>query len=346
MPSRSAPLCVALLALPETTPGAVYGLHEVFSAVGATWSQLTGEPDLPVRRFRPAILSADGASFASPSGARIAVEGSIREAAAYDIVVVTDLAVDLASSPRGRWPEEVAWLKRQFAGGALACSVCTGSVFLAEAGMLDGEEATTHWAAAPVFRDHYPSVRLCPARILCPAGPEHRVVTGGGSSSWADLALYLVARYCGEAEARRMARAFLIGDRSEGQMPFAAMARPRQHEDGAVGAAQLWIADHYTAPNPVARMAERAGLPERTFTRRFRKATGYGPVEYVQALRIEEAKQMLETTDEPTDAVALAAGYADPVFFRRLFKRQVGVSPARYRQRFAGIAKPAPSGSV
>jgi transcriptional regulator GlxA family with amidase domain len=346
MTARSAPVRVALLALPETTPGAVYGLHEVLGAVGTTWSQMTGEPDPPVRRFSPVIASADGEAFASPSGARIAVERSIREAGDYDIVVATDIAFDLTSDPRGRWPEQVAWVRRQHAGGALACSVCTGSVFLAEAGLLDGEEATTHWAAAPVFRDRYPSVRLRQARILCPAGPEHRVVTSGGASSWTDLALYLIARFSGEAEARRIARAFLIGDRSEGQMPFAAMARPRQHEDGAVAEAQLWIADHYTLPNPVARMAERAGLPERTFTRRFRKATGYGPVEYVQALRIEEAKQMLETTDEPTDAVALAAGYADPVFFRRLFKRQVGVSPARYRQRFANVARPAASGTV
>jgi transcriptional regulator GlxA family with amidase domain len=103
---------------------------------------------------------------------------------------------------------------------------------------------------------------------------------------------------------------------------------------------QAWIADHYTIANPVAAMAARAGMPERTFARRFRKATGYGPVEYVQALRIEEAKQMLETTEEPTDAVAAAVGYADPVSFRRLFRRQVGVTPARYRQRFGKMLAP------
>jgi transcriptional regulator GlxA family with amidase domain len=338
--SRFAPISVALLALPETTPGSLYGLQEVFSSVGLTWSLFTGEPDPPVRQFRPAILSADGAFFASPTGARIAVEGSIGDAAQYDIVMVTDLAFDLAADPRGRWPDEIDWLRRQVAGGAMACSVCTGSVFLAEAGLLDGEEATTHWAAVPIFRDHYPSVRLRPERILCPAGAGHRVVTGGGASSWTDLALYLIARFSGEAEARRIARAFVMGDRSDGQLPFAAMARPRQHEDAPIAAAQVWIADHYTAANPVARMAEHAGLPERTFTRRFRKATGYGPVEYVQALRIEEAKQILETADEPTDAVALAVGYADPASFRRLFKRQVGVSPARYRQRFANFMRP------
>lgn len=338
--SGSAPISVALLALPETTPGAVYGLHEVLSGVGLTWQPLTGEPELPVRRFAPAIVSADGAAFASPSGARIAVERSIDDGANYDIVMLTDLAVDLASDPRGRWPKEVAWLKRQFAGGAMACSVCTGSIFLAEAGLLDGAEATTHWAATPLFRDHYPAVRLQPARILCPAGPEHRVVTGGGASSWTDLALYLIARFSGEAEARRIARAYIIGDHSDGQMPFAAMARPRQHEDAAIAAVQTWIADHYMVANPVARMAAQAGMPERTFPRRFRKATGYGPVEYVQALRIEEAKQMLETTDESIDAVAVAVGYADPAFFRRLFKRQVGVSPARYRQRFSTAMRP------
>jgi transcriptional regulator GlxA family with amidase domain len=180
-------------------------------------------------------------------------------------------------------------------------------------------------------------VRLRAERILCPAGPGHRLVTGGGASSWTDLALYLIARFSGADEARRIARNFLIGDHGDGQLPFAVMARPRQHEDAAIAAAQLWIADNYATANPVRHMAERAGLAERTFTRRFRKATGYGAVEYVQALRIEEAKQMLETTGDTTDAVAAAVGYADPVFFRRLFRRLVGVTPARYRQRFASL---------
>lgn len=334
MANETARLNVALLALPETTPATIYGLHEVFGAVGSTWSQITGEADLPVRRFRPVIASSQGRPFPSPCGPPVAVEAALHADDGYDVVIVTDLAVDLGADPTGRWREEAAWVRARFAAGAVVCSVCTGSVFLAEAGLLDGEEATTHWAAVPIFRDHYPRVRLCPERILCPAGAEHRIVTGGGASSWTDLALYLIARFAGESEARRIAKAFVIGDHSDGQMPFAAMARPRQHEDAAIAKAQVWIADCYPGANPVARMAQQAGLPERTFTRRFRRATGYGPVEYVQALRIEEAKQMLETTDEPTDAVALAVGYADPVFFRRLFKRLVGVSPARYRQRF------------
>src|SRR5690606_14341498 len=99
------------------------------------------------------------------------------------------------------------------------------------------------------------------------------------------------------------------------------------------------IADHYRADNPVARLVAQSGLPERTFKRRFKAATGYTPVEYVQVLRLEEAKQLLETTGEPTDGIAQAVGYEDPAFFRRLFKRHTGVTPARYRQRFQPIAK-------
>lgn len=328
---------VALLALPESTPASLYGLHEVLGAAGTAWSQVTGEPEVAQRQFRPRIVSAAGRHFVAPNGAGIAVEAPLAAVAAADVVIVTDLAVDFRNDPRGAWPVEAAWVRGRYAAGALVASVCTGSVFLAAAGLLGGLPATTHWAATGLFRDHFPTVRLEPARLLCPAGPDQRIVTGGGASAWSDLALYLIARFAGAAEARRQARLFLLGDHGEGQLPFAAMARPRQHDDGAVAAAQLWIADHYATLAPVARMAARAGLPERSFARRFRKATGYRPVAYVQALRIEEAKQLLETTDAPTEAVAEAVGYADAASFRRLFTREVGVSPARYRQRLAPL---------
>ena len=136
-----------------------------------------------------------------------------------------------------------------------------------------------------------------------------------------------------------MAKIFLIGDRSEGQLPYAAMVRPRPHGDQVIADCQTWIADHYAAPNPVSRMVERSGLPERSFKRRFSAATGFKPVAYVQTLRIEEAKQQLETTDWPTDRIGAAVGYEDPASFRRLFKRQTGITPARYRQRFRGVSR-------
>lgn len=326
-------LAVSLLVLPESFPGALYCLHELLGLAGRSWQPITGEPEAATCRFAPRLVSITGRPSPSPAGPMIGVEAALHAAPSPDIVIVTDLGLSVNFQPHGRWAEEAAWLRRVYADGAMVCSICSGSLFLAEAGLLDKLEATTHWSVAPLFRMHYPAVRIRPELILCPAGPEHRIVTAGGASTWSELGLYLVARFAGETEARRLSKVFVIGDKSDGQLPFAAMARPRQHEDHAIERAQLWIAENYTSANPVSHMAKIAGLPERTFSRRFRKATGYAPVEYVQALRLEEAKQMLETTSEPTDAVALAVGYTDPVFFRRMFKRQVGVTPARYRQR-------------
>ena len=332
------PISISLLALPESTPTALYGLYEVLSSVGVAWPELTGEP-AGCAKFDVRIVSPIRETFTCAIGTPIAPHASLDETPRTDIVIVTDLAFAFDADPRSRWPAAAAWVRERFSGGATVCSVCTGSVLLADTGLLDGEEATTHWIASGLFRTYYPAVKLRPERILAPAGPEHRIVTSGGASSWEDLALYLIARFRGEAEAVRTAKLFLFGDRSEGQMPYAAMARPRRHDDAVIAPCQDWIAEHYTADNPVAGMVARSGLPARTFKRRFRAATGYAPLDYVQTLRIEEAKQLLETTGEPTDAVAHQVGYDDPAFFRRLFKRRTGVTPARYRQRFQSVGK-------
>jgi transcriptional regulator GlxA family with amidase domain len=332
---NSPPVSVSLLALGETTASTLYGLHEVFSAVGVAWAELTGETGT-TRRMAPRIVAAGTKGFTTDIGIPIAPHAGIDEVERSDVVIVTDLALPPDIDPRGKWPREAAWLREQFEGGALVCSVCTGAVFLAETGVLDGCEATTHWSAAGLLTTYYPAVRVRPERILCPAGPGHRIITCGGVSSWEDLALHLVARFCGAAEAVRISKLFVIGDRSDGQLPFSAMGT-RSHEDAVIGQCQQWIAEHYAGPNPVARMVARSGLPERTFKRRFKIATGYAPVDYVQALRMEEAKQILETSDAPTDAVAHVVGYEDPAFFRRLFKRLTGITPGRYRQRYRFI---------
>ena len=211
---------------------------------------------------------------------------------------------------------------------------------LAEAGLLNRHEATTHWSALDLFRQCYPLVLLKPERILVPSGAEHRIVTSGGSASWAELALYLVARFCGEAEARRIAKVFLFGDRGDGQLPFAAMVRPKQHDDAVIAQSQIWIADHYSVSNPVSRMAAQSGLTSRTFKRRFAKTTGYTPLHYVQSVRIEEAKHMLETSNSAIDDIAGLVGYDEPNSFRRLFKRTTGISPHQYRVRFKKIGVP------
>lgn len=336
MPKSDKPIRISLLALEESSASVLYGLYDVLSSVGGMWSDLTGDaathPGFDVR-----IVAPSRAEFRCFGGVPVAPHAACSETGSTDVVMISDLAIDVDADPRGRWPEAAEWVAAQHARGAWICTVCTGSVLLADTGLLDGREATTHWLAKPLFERYYPEVLLRPERVLSATGPDHRIVTTGGAASWEDLSLSLIRQFCGPEEAIRTAKIFLFGDRSDGQLPFAKMARPSRHDDAVIADCQVWIADHYAAPNPVTRMVEQSGLAERTFKRRFRAATGYTPVEYVQTLRIEEAKQQFETTALPTDEVGASVGYEDPAFFRRLFRRHTGVTPARYRQRVRAV---------
>lgn len=329
-------LSISLVTVPEVSAAVTYGLHEVFTCVGTAWETITGERTQS-RRMLPRIVAADVGPVRTSLGATIFAEHSFRQTRNSDVVIVGDLSLGRDFDPSGRWDAAIGFVLDQHARGAIVCSVCTGALLLAEAGLLEQREATSHWSATQLFRQCYPGVRLQPQRVLVPSGPGHDVVTSGGSASWTDLSLYLISRFCGEGEARRIAKLFLFGDRSEGQLPFAAMVRPKQHEDASIADCQSWIAENYATANPVAEMTKRSRHADRTFKRRFLSATGYTPIDYVQTLRVEEAKQMLETSDQAIDDIAQAVGYEDPNSFRRLFKRTVGVTPQKYRQRFKSV---------
>lgn len=329
---------VGLVAVPDTTPGVLFSMLEVFAAIGSVWAHLTGEA-AGGGRMRPRVVGASTGLQRCGLGVPVPVDAGFDEALRFDVVVVPDIGFDPALEPRGRWPAAARWLLDQHAAGAVVCSVCTGSLVLAESGLLDGLDATSHWAAAPLFERHYPQVRIEPRKVIVPAGAGHRIVTAGGYASWTELVLYLVARFLGEAEAVRTSKAFLLGDRGEGQLPFAAMVRPRGHGDAVIERCQRWLAEHCDDPRPLAAAVAASGLSVRTFERRFRAATGYRPTEYLQTLRVEEAKQLLETTALPTDDVAAAVGYQDPASFRRTFRRLVGVTPACYRRRVQDLLR-------
>lgn len=332
------PISVAILALPESTAYVLFGIKGVLESVGPVWGFVTGEAG-ENQHFDVAIVAATTTPFGCAGGALVPADSTFAGNRSYDIVVVSDLTIPPDADPRGGWPEVAPWIAERHAEGAVIASVCSGAVLLAEAGLLDGLEATTHWAYAAGYARAYPAVKWCPERILCIAGEDERLVTAGGAASWEDLVLWLVARFSGPDQAIGLAKTYVMGDRSEGQLLYAALRRPRRHEDGVIAECQEWLADHYKCPDIVARLVARSGLPGRSFSRRFKEATGYTALDYVQALRIEEAKELLETTCEPTDAVGRAIGYEDPAFFRRLFKRRTGVTPARYRQRFKGVGR-------
>lgn len=330
--SHGAPLRTVVLAMSEVSSSAAFGILDVLASVGQAWEEMHGQARRsPV--FQARFLSPDGLAYRDPNRRSIQPDGSLAEEPAPDIVVVPDLAV----SPHRPLPNGFAavtpWLRSAHEGGAILCSVCSGSLLLAHAGLLDGQEATTHWGYYEALSRGFPQVRLRRERILVPTGEGHRIVTAGGASAWGDLLLYLIARFASPEEASRISRVFLIQPHAEGQLHYASLTAGRQHEDALIARAQAWAAQHYAEPNPVALMVEASGLSERSFLRRFRAATGQSPMEYIQVLRVEEAKQMLETTDLPLDEIAAEVGYAEGSSFRQVFRRHVGLTASAYRRR-------------
>jgi transcriptional regulator GlxA family with amidase domain len=329
---------IALLAAPETSASVLYGLYDVLLSAGAVYSDMvTGAPGDELLDVR--IVSADGKPFHCIGNIPVEPQISINQIDSADAVVVCDMYTSIYDVPKGRYPREVEWLKRMHEKGALLTSVCSGSLLLAESGLLDGHQATAHWAYRDMFQRHFPKITFRNESVLCLAAEADRIVTAGGVSAWHDLTIYLIARYCGYQTAIETAKVFLISGHSDGQSPYSVMTRPMESSDGPIADCQVWIADNYATSKPAEKMAERSGLNARTFSRRFRAATGFNPIEYVQALRVEEAKQMLETDQLSNDDVGAAIGYDDPASFRRVFKRGTGLSPAAYRKKFQRIAQ-------
>jgi transcriptional regulator GlxA family with amidase domain len=332
------PVEVAILAMPETTASVTYGMYDLFKSAGRDWDIITrGRPGPEV--MRPQVVAAQRGPFAAANGVRIAPDATLDHCTAPRIVCVPEVAMPPGTPIDGRFDAEIEWLRRCHARGATIATACSGALLLAESGLLDGNEATTHWAYCDTIRARYPKVKLHPQRALVVSGDGQRLVMAGGGTSWLDLGLYLIARVAGVEVAMQTARVNLIDWHDIGQQPFAALARSRQVDDAVIARCQSWIAEHYHEPAPVAAMVRLSGLAERSFKRRFALATGMAPLEYVHTLRLEEGKQMLEATDSPVEAIAHEVGYEDAGFFSRLFRRHVQLTPAQYRRRFGSMRR-------
>jgi transcriptional regulator GlxA family with amidase domain len=337
MNSNVRPVRVAILAYPEVTASVLYGLYDLFMSAGRDWGMVVdGTPGPSL--MAPQVVSRLREPFVVANGVQVTPQAALEDCQPPEIVCVPEIAV-MPGAPIDMFATEVAWLRHCHAAGATIATACSGAMVLAQTGLLDGCDATTHWAYCEVLHRQHPKVRVHPQRALVVSGEGQRFVMAGGGTSWLDLAIYLISRFVGLEAAMQVARVNLIEWHDVGQQPFARLAGTRQSEDADIARAQVWIAQHYQNAAPVAAMVRESGLPERSFKRRFRQATGMSPLEYVHTLRLEEAKQMLEAGDAPVEQIANEVGYEDAGFFGRLFRRQVTLTPAQYRKRFGSMRR-------
>jgi transcriptional regulator GlxA family with amidase domain len=319
-----APRSVALLALPDVQLLDVAGPLDVFAEANAQCDRAVYDLALIATEFGPITTS---------SGRRLLPDLVAPADAAFDTLLV-------AGAPRiheaAVGADLLAWLGRTAARCRRYGSVCSGAFLLGQAGLLTGRRVTTHWAVADRLAARYPEARVEPDAICLFDGPLR---TAAGVTAGLDLALALVEEDEGPEIARRVAaQLVMFFKRGGGQMQFSRRGVSAPSGRSALQEVQRWVAAHPAADHGVAHLAGRVGMSPRHFARLFRAETGLTPAAYVETVRIEAGRRLLETGGVALKQVAGACGFRDADTFRRAFQRRLGTTPAEYRRRHAGDA--------
>jgi transcriptional regulator GlxA family with amidase domain len=326
------PVTVAAIALPDCMLGGLFGIVDFF-AVANTLADMSDTLEGPV--FDCRLVSVDGNPVTHSMGMHIDVKGDLAAAGEADLVYIPALNIRRLGDLRERIAANyrvVDSLPRIYADGAAIAASCTGSMLLAEAGLLDGRQATTTWWLKGIFQRRYPAVRL---RIEDLVVQDERLFTAGASSAYLNLALLLAAQFGDPQLAALCSKTLLVDPNRASQAPYAMLGSTTEHGDELVARVQFWMQTHLQNSIDLGELAALFAISERTLIRRFKQATGETPTGYFQQVRVEAAKRMLESTELSTEAVTERVGYSDLSSFRRLFKKITHLSPGEYRKRFA-----------
>ncbi|MHC8287486.1 GlxA family transcriptional regulator [Pseudomonas sp. XS1P51] len=314
---------VTLLLADQCSAASATMALEVLSAANL-FADTAGSP------FNVVIASLDGGNVTAWGGQTLHVDRSTAEIPRTDLVLIPGFLFTLKDALPD-FPGYGPWLRQQHSQGAVVASMCTAAFMLAEAGLLGGVRATTHWAFADLFRRRYADVCLEEAQIVC---EDNRVITSGGASAAMDLLLHLVRRFASLDLAQKCGKYLLIDTVRSEQSVYVMWSMPKAHGDGDILRVQNWLEEHFDQPLLIDDVAGQFGFGVRNFKRRFKEATGYTPITYLQTLRLEKAKHLLESTRMTLDSITYKVGYEDGNSFRRLFRQRVGLLPAAYRKKF------------
>lgn len=317
---------VAILAMEQAMAASVMGPMDIFGQAGLTWNHIFGQTPAP--RFEVKIATLDGRPVTAFGGAPITPHCAADSIETTDLILVASFA---SYDPLAHAGQVGSWLRHHRRYGTLIASVCLGSFLLAATGLLDGKTATTHWGFVEEFREHFPQVRLRPDKLITDEGD---LLTSGACNSYIDLSLYLIERFCGPEIALECSKTILHDRGRSSQTPYAVHRFRKEHGDPQILAVQHHLEENCNAPHDIDRLAKQHGMSRRSLERRFKAATGDPLLIYLQFLRVEKAKRLLETVPHSFNEIAYQLGYEDSSFFRKLFKKHTGLLPREYRQKF------------
>jgi len=229
----------------------------------------------------------------------------------------------------------IAWIREQYKGGAEIASMCSGAFLLAATGLLDGKTCSTHWNAAADFKRLFPGIHLQPDKLIT---AERGIYTNGGAFSFLHLILFLVEKYFDRQTAIYCSKIFQIDMDRTSQSPFIIFQTQKNHGDELISQAQAYMEENLNEKFSFEELASRLAISRRNFDRRFVKATGNTPVEYLQRVKVEVAKKALEKGRKSIFEVMMEVGYSDDKAFREVFKKITGLSPLEYRAKYTKVA--------
>jgi len=282
------------------------------------------------------VYSPDGKPVHSSTGITIAVDGHYGQAGNADICMIPGIdhafgyeVTQKMEAMRGSLRELI---REHHARGAVIASNCSGSFLLADTGLLDNYEATTSWWLAHHFSHQFPKVHL---RLEKMVTEQNNIYCSGAITAYMHLCIRLIEKFAGESIAKCCAKTVMLQNKESTQAPYIPVPHHFKQQDELVKTAVQWMQENLDQEFQLEELASRLAVSPRTFIRRFNQATGKPPKQYFQKLRIDEAKRLLESTALSVDDITEKVGYVDVSSFRRLFKREVAISPTEYRKRFA-----------
>lgn len=315
---------VTILALDQSVPSGVLIAYDLFRM--AEFTQQKGAPPL----FQVSIVTENGQCIDRFGVISIKPHSSIAQATKPDVILIPSGGYSIKGLT-GYSKHLTQWLRSMHDRGTDIAGMCTGVFLLAESGILSGKKATTHWAYADFFRMRFPDVILSADDMIT---RDNHVFCSGGGSAGLDLMLYLIEKYHGPSCAKRCAAMMVLDRGRDVQTPYREALLEKNHADEPILKAQLFMEQNLGGNLLLNDVASHVGMSLRNFKRRFKNATGDSPLMYLQRLRMEKAKHILERRKPRIEDLASSVGYEDLGFFRKLFTRYTGVSPSDYRKRF------------
>lgn len=321
---------IAILVPHNASVAAVGNMHHLFNMVNGFMEQSGRKPPLDVD------IVAETSDMELHEGLyTVHTTTTIKQDIVYDLIIIPPMSGAMVEAV-ARNQNYIPWIEKQYRGGSDVASLCVGAFLLAETGLLNGLECSTHWMYADEFRNRYPEARLKHHKILT---FTNGIYTSGGANSYWNLLFLLVQKLTSPEMALRASKCFEMELNRDTQLEFVMFHGTKTHGDELVRSTQNYIETHYIREITIDALSSHVNLARRTFQRRFKLATGFSPIEYLQKVRIEAAKKELEFGNQLTVAeIVDKVGYEDAKSFRTLFERLVGITPSQYRRRYQVIA--------